>query len=1094
MKTLISFLLCITFFCAAEEKSPASNVKEPGVLEDYKKELKEDGFHRKVAKRLIDELAHIFPGEFLKPRPNMNEHINRLVLDYQANYTTFEKNFFSSKKTTRRKRRKGAVSKPGEWQHLKMYPTSGRIYDLELNPKNPDEIYANPDNDGIFFTKDRGRTWESITDTIPSRLHREAHENIIVDPINFKHVFAISQLGNMHETKDGGKTWESIENKNDKNRRAPSFKWVEAFRNAKKELILIGTVAKGSGLNRSWRRGVYRSTDSGKNWTHIAVDGEGLQEMAFHKRKRNIVYLGSRSKLFISTDSGQSFSLLKDFKTGDRPMFVSTLGRKKADGLYVAISTGNDTQVHFSSDRGATWELRQDSASGKGYDKGIFGNDGSSAWTSYFEVDPFDENHLIASSVGSCESHDGGRTWVYQSWGRRADAVMADGSIAPAPHGGHNADNHVAKFHPREKGYYVKGCDAGIMMKTAAKHDNWTNINGDMPAFLWYSIIVNDFGDRYIAGNTQDVNIQTYRYGKWENEIGYEGDVIFMNPYTNISYYPLSSIEKGIGLGFFEPGRWKMTSWGYPVTASNYRKPDQYFIAFGRRPTEPERALPKYLYFTENRGKSYKRIPNLDQEVFSLNVSRTKEERLTIFTAKGLKSSTDLGQTWISQNYSSDLRVAGGKRRVSAAVNPDNPDQLWVSGAHGTVISSLDGGKTWKDISGKLPKGQVSELVFHEGTKGDLYALVNGFGVFYKAAEKKEWQLWMDGFNLKDFRQIRIDYQHQKLIAASYGRGAWEASLMKPSERFHQKGFKIKQLYNVDGFNAFTIDSQLVTPDYYTYKWYRNKKRVGGDNPTLLLKKCKSGDQINLVISPKRFRAVRTKSSSLKVKKRKKLAIKVDEKEGLSLDGRYVDLGSLEYFAARKSFSFETTVKLEKPGVIAANRRHFYRDAKGWYLALDKNGVLSLHLSARQNGALTRTFKKPREQAIVLKTNSGSLALNTWSQIAFTVEKSGEVKLYVNAREVAAGELAKSDSQYALNSVFSTTLLADPMGQRPCSGEVKNVRIWGKALKPSDLKSNNRTLSSRDALLYYVNFASKTPREAFTKKKIAIKSYYTNTY
>ena len=77
------------------------------------------------------------------------------------------------------------------------------------------------------------------------------------------------------------------------------------------------------------------------------------------------------------------------------------------------------------------------------------------------------------------------------------------------------------KFHQVKKGLRVKGCDAGIMMKEEAD-TNWVNINGNIPAFLWYSVVVNEFGDRYIAGNTQDVNIQTYRYNKWENDRGSE--------------------------------------------------------------------------------------------------------------------------------------------------------------------------------------------------------------------------------------------------------------------------------------------------------------------------------------------------------------------------------------------------------------------------------------------------------------------------------------------------------------------------------------------------------------------------------------------
>jgi len=475
-----------------------------------------------------------------------------LLQNYQTDYTKFEKDFSEVSAFT--PLNKKISTEAGKWSHISMFPTAGRIYDLELNPKNPKEMYANPDGDGIFYTKDGGRHWVSITDLIPLRQHRDCAENIIVDPKDFYHVFSISHMGQMHEYKKNltGGGWRAVENKSHKEGRAPQFKWVEAFRDGRDRLVIIGVVVKPHGLNGGWKKGVYRTENGGASWEHIPLKGEGLQEMAFHKRNRNVVYLGGRSKLYISRDAGKKFKLLKDFKTGNRPMFISSLSGKDDKALYVVMSQDDNTQVQFSPDEGVSWELRQDSAKKVGYEKGVFGRNGSSGWTSFFEVDPFDKNHLMASSVGSCESFDGGVNWTFFSWGKRADAVMEDGSIAPSPHGGHNADNHVLKFHPKLKDFRVKGCDAGIMMKQEKRATNWTNINGDLPAFLWYSIIVNEFGDRYIAGNTQDVNIQTNRYGGWENEAGYEGDTLFINPYTTTQRITLPVRQKkGRGLDFW---------------------------------------------------------------------------------------------------------------------------------------------------------------------------------------------------------------------------------------------------------------------------------------------------------------------------------------------------------------------------------------------------------------------------------------------------------------------------------------------------------------------------------------------------------------
>lgn len=1090
MKTILVYVLGILVLassCFAEEAkkgSPATNKKDRGALEAFNQALQEQGWHRKEANALTDELAHTFGNELLLPLPNPNQAVFELFAGYQKDYAQFEKDFPNA--TAINPRSTGPSKKPGRWTHIPMNPTAGRIYDLELNPKNPDEMYANPDGDGIFFTGNGGLNWRAITDNIPSRLHRNVAENIVVDPADFNHVFSISRYGRMHETKDRGKNWTLVPNTANKQGNVPQFKWVEAFRDAKGTLVIIGSVTKGGGQNGGWKRGVYRTANSGETWEHIPVDDDKLQEMAFHKKHRNIVYLGGQSKLFVSQDAGETFKLLKDFETGDRPLFITTAAGMHSDCLYVAVSTGKDTQVHFSDDKGATWELRQDSAKQIGYEKGIFGGDGSSGWTSFFEVDPFDVDHLMASSVGNCESYDGGVVWTSHSWGKRADAVMPDGSIAPSPHGGHNADNHVLKFHPEKRGFRVKGCDAGIMSMTKDKAENWMNINGDMPAFLWYSIIVNEFGDRYIAGNTQDVNVQTYRYGSWENEIGYEGDSIFINPYLNTTYYPCSPTEEGEGLNFLEPGGWKMHSWNMPKSAANYSNPDQLFVAFGRREDSDSRQLPKFLYMTPDRGVTYSRVPNLDDEVFVMNMSRTKNQVFTALTAKEVIATENMGESWQRRSYPGDFKAGGGSRKVSGAINPDNPQQIWIGGSGGKIFTSTDGGKGWKDISGKLPKGHVSELVFHEGTDGDLYALINGYGVFYKAAKSSDWVFWMDGFNLRDFNEIRIDYPSQKMVAAHYGRGAWEAPLMTPCDRFYKKDFAIKQLNDVAGLKVFGIDSPLVTPDFYTYHWFVNRKPQGASTPIFTARNCRAGDTVELILMPKHCAGIKTISKPLKAQNMRPEKSAASDKP-LVVDGSYIDLGSVELFAARQDVTFEATMNLSEAGVVAGNRRQFYRDAKGWYLSVNNEGELLLHLTPRQNGNFSRTFNRPNEQALVIKSPKRTVDFNEWVQLAFSVDKDGKVKLYVNGDSVASGELEPDDKGRSLNSVLSTTLFADSIGKSRTSGKIQNVRIWHRLLNSVDLNNNRAKLSTADGLVYYADFNANESVEKITGAPVAIK-------
>jgi photosystem II stability/assembly factor-like uncharacterized protein len=1097
IRFIFTFLLAVL----TTSTTSAQTAKE---LPKLYQQLLDEGWHRKEIDQLMQSYLQQSSGlpspknhpATPLPSPNWDllENVSQIhtwANEYQDAYTTFTNTYPGSKNTTtiqqadRIEPNMKVKRQRGLWKHVAMHATAGRIYDIELHPENEKVMYANPDGDGIFKTEDGGHNWYSISDNIPDRLHRNAYENIMVDPHDFNRVFLISRFGHLYKTTNGGNDWQSVKNSNHPDGKAPQFKWVEAVRNATNTLILIGTVTKNSGLNHGWEKGIYRSVDDGQSWTKINLKDDKLQEMAFHKTKKDVIYLANTNRLYKSMNSGESFELVHDFKFGNRPMFITTLSSGNTDGLYVALSKNDHTQVHFSADQGVSWELRQDSENKIGFEKGIFGHHGSSSWTSFFEVDPFDENHLIASNVGSCESFDGGKNWEYQAWHTRALAQMPDGSRTLAPHGSHNADNHVLKFHPRKKGWMVKGCDAGIMMKEAVD-TNWVNINGNMPAFLWYSVVVNEFGDRYIAGNTQDVNIQTYRYNHWENDRGYEGDAIFMNPSTNTTYYPVAKTEKGEGLNFLEPGFWKMHSWNYPKVAPNYKNLDQIFIAYGRRPTEPEPQLPKYLYLTNNRGISFERVPNMeDKEVFSINVSRTPETILTAFTATDVMTSINQGETWETKNYPIDLQGNKKSRKVSACVNPDQPEQLWIGGTQGEVFSSMDGGQSWHSIKGSLPDGDVLELLHHEGTGGDLYALVHGYGVFYKAADASDWQLWMNGFNLADFTEIRIDYPCQKLLASSYGRGLWEADLEKTVDRFFtNENLKIVANGKLNKKHVFTLDSDFQLPDYYNFKWRINGKGAGENTNTLIVDKVKSGDEITLVISPIYSTDIEVSTKHI-VTESKKHQVEKAKNNALFLKDHFIDAGYVDLFGAHADFTISTWIKPITEGVIAGNRRTFYRDAKGWYLEVTKAGQLHFNAAFYQNRSLEKTFNKGIDQSLSVSSTDSVISFNEWANITVTVNRMKGITLYVNHKVVGTQALSDIPASLSLNSVMNLTLLADTYGKRKMIGEIKNFSVYTNELSPNEVKqASKKGRHYSENLAFFIDFEKATPAKELYRNRI----------
>ncbi|NQZ59460.1 MAG: LamG domain-containing protein [Lentisphaeraceae bacterium] len=266
-----------------------------------------------------------------------------------------------------------------------------------------------------------------------------------------------------------------------------------------------------------------------------------------------------------------------------------------------------------------------------------------------------------------------------------------------------------------------------------------------------------------------------------------------------------------------------------------------------------------------------------------------------------------------------------------------------------------------------------------------------------------------------------------------------------------------------------------------------NNKRVGSNSPALHLSKAPKSASIRLKISPKSTPKVATLSKSLKLSRARSKKLNKDETKPESINLRQIDLGYLELYPSRSPFTFETSVKLSKAGFIAGNRRIFFRDSKGWYLSITESGALSLHISTQQNINSWRTKEQEKEQALVILSADNKIKFDRWTQIAFSSNGQGEIKLYVNGSEVAAGQVPTASLRYTFNSVLNTTMMADPFGKMNTSGEVKNVRIWKKALSGSQLQVNKLRLRTTSSLVYYVNFSSKTLNDQFSEQRVKIK-------
>lgn len=141
-----------------------------------------------------------------------------------------------------------------------------------------------------------------------------------------------------------------------------------------------------------------------------------------------------------------------------------------------------------------------------------------------------------------------------------------------------------------------------------------------------------------------------------------------------------------------------------------------------------------------------------------------------IYTTDYLKvwKSTDAGVTW------AEVTDPGSSIRW-IEIDPSDEDHPWVC-ANNDVLESTDGGSTWTNISGTLPNIDMNTIVYDEGTNEALY-VGSDLGVYYKDGSMTDWAAFGTGLPNVIILELDIAENDNKLRAATFGRGVWEAPL-----------------------------------------------------------------------------------------------------------------------------------------------------------------------------------------------------------------------------------------------------------------------------------------------------------------------------
>ncbi|HEX8243824.1 MAG TPA: hypothetical protein VF541_10020, partial [Longimicrobium sp.] len=581
----------------------------------------------------------------------------------------------------------------------------GRVTTVTGVPSQPFTFYMGSTGGGVWKTVDAGQTWVNVSDPFFTEASMGAVEVSLSDP----------------------------------------------------NVVWAGTGSEGIRSNVSTGRGVYRSTDAGRTWTHMGLRDAGqIGAVRIHPSDPQTVLVAAVGNAFEPNPERGVFRTRDGGRTWQKVLFVSdTTGAVdlefqpgNPDVVYASmwrgerkpwtiISGAREGGIYRSTDGGTTWRKL-----GNGLPAGLFGksnvavtaanprrvyalieaspggglyrsDDGGESWRRVSDrrelitrpfyytnitADPTNPDVVYVGTEGFYKSTDGGVTWTTMR----------------TPHG----DNHDLWINPRTPEIMIQSNDGGANVSLTGGRTWSTQLN--QPTAEIYQVYVDDQFPYRVYGAQQDnttviVNSLPAQQGgvddptqSWRQGPGCETGPIIPHPTQPDTVYgackgQFSRMSLRTGQ---EQQYWigAQSLYGMPGRELIYRF--QRVSPMEISPHDPRVVYygSQYVHRTTDGGVSWERIsPDLTAND-SLYQTRVSGEPITIDVT---------GEEYYSTLY-------------AIRESPLEPGVIWTGANDGPVHVTRDGGRTWADVTprGLPPGGRVQTVEASPHRRGGAYVAV----------------------------------------------------------------------------------------------------------------------------------------------------------------------------------------------------------------------------------------------------------------------------------------------------------------------------------------------------------------------------------
>ncbi|GAB3197425.1 hypothetical protein GCM10027293_11920 [Pontibacter aydingkolensis] len=772
---------------------------------------------------------------------------------------------------------------------------SGRITAIDAVVSNPDIMYVGAASGGVWKSENGGVSWDPIFDSQPninigSIAIQQSNPSVLWVGTGEGNPRNSVNMGNgIYKSIDGGRTWKHM--------------GLDKTFNIHRILIdptnpdVVYAGAIGMPFGEHKERGVYKTTDGGKTWDQVLYTNEksGVADMVMDPSNPNKLVVamwqhrrtawdftsgGAGSGLYITYDGGKTWKKKTEvdgLPKGDFGRIGIAMSRSMPSRIYALVEASKNG-LYRSDDGGEKWTKVTDDAS-------IVTN--RPFYFNEIFVDPKNENRVYMIYQPIAVSEDAGKSFK----------VIADLSKV-------HADHHAFWIHPENPNLIIDGNDGGVAI-SRDRGKTW-DFPETIPIGQFYHINVDNEVPYNIYGGLQDNGswtgpAYTFTQGGIRNyawQVVLYGDGFDVMPDPEDARYGYA-MSQGGNLARYdkETGRTQFLkptiadyktklrfNWNAAIAQDPFNKSTIYYGS-------------QFVHKSNDKGMSWETIsPDLtlnnpeqqkQNESGGLTLDVTSAENhntiLTIAPSAlqqgvlwagtddgNVQVTRDGGKTWA--NVSS--RIPGLPKEAWIAqitASRHNAGEAFVVANHYRAGSDLapyiyrttDYGKTWvRLVDDKKVKGYALSFL-QDPTEPNLMFAGTEHGLWVSINAGKTWKQWDQGIPAAPVMDLAMQEREADLVIGTFGRSIYVLDNVRPLRKLAATGGKVLEQPLV-AFEA--SDAYLVN--------YRNP--VGYMNDTDNLYQAdnrRAGANLTYYIQPKQKPAdLAAKPSSKPAKKQEKKA------------------------------------------------------------------------------------------------------------------------------------------------------------------------------------------------------------------------------